>query len=235
MPVRTRKVKPRYNLETVCGKEYKMYPSRFIDGRSAIHVSDHMTGKMLNVPSISTSCLDNPFCKARLENGIGICAHCFAETTLKMRPTVRRNMTDNFNLLTGEVLPEEVLPQFKPETEIVRLESFGDVYNETQCVNYLHIVRKNPHAFFSVWTKNPKVWEHALAKTPKPQNLNIVISSQEINCQTEKVPDFADVVFTVYTKDKPESEINCGARSCDACRACYRKYQELKIVNEHLK
>lgn len=241
MTVRNRKVKSRARkVETkiVDGCEYKMYNSRFIDGFSAIHISDHMTGKMQDVPSISTSCLINPYCKARLENGIGICKHCFANATLKMRPVVRKNMAENYEILSQHILPKEVLPKFCDDVEIVRLESFGDVGTATQAINYLNIVRKNPHVFFAAWTKNAMLWSDALKwGEGKPENLNLVISSLELNRQRESIPRWADIVFTVWEKDKkPPKEINCGARSCDKCRSCYRKYgNEIKVINEYLK
>ena len=221
---------------TVNGVEYPVFNSRFIIGMSAIHISDCMSGKMQDVPSISTSCLNNPLCKARLEKGIGICAHCFAQSTLARYKAAKRNAEENYELLNRELLPDEVLPQFCDDAEIVRGESFGEVGSVTHARNYIHIVRKNPHCMFAIWTKNPHIWSEALKLEGKPENLNLIISSLELNHPREHIPSWVDKVFTVYEKDKATpDQINCGARSCNTCRRCYRKKAGVEYVNEYLK
>lgn len=230
------KSRPRNPIDIeVNGKRYTVYQSRFVIGRTAILVSDHMSGKMHDVPSISTSCLDNPMCKARLEKGIGVCKHCFAKATLSRYDDAGKNAKANYELLNREILPDEVLPTFCDNVEIVRGESFGDVGSVTQARNYIHIVRKNPHCMFAIWTKNPHIWTEALKIEGKPENLNLIISSLMLNHARESIPAWADKVFTVYEKDKASPEqINCGARSCNTCRRCYRK-GKFEFVNEYLK
>ena len=73
----------------------------------------------------------------------------------------------------------------------------------------------------------------------KPKNLNIVLSSLEMNQVTDfSQYEWADRVFTVYDKNyikDHDVEINCGGRSCMSCLKCYRKSNKTFYINEKLK
>lgn len=45
---------------------------------TGVMFSHNMTGKMLDILSLSTNCFSNPCCIARMKAGIGICAECFS-------------------------------------------------------------------------------------------------------------------------------------------------------------
>lgn len=155
------------------GREWPMLKSKFTGNLSPIHVSDYMSGKMSGIPSISTSCLVNPICQARMKNGESVCAHCFAAATLDRYTSAGAHAENNFYLLNAEVLPLDMLPRFR-NVAIVRIESFGDVASVTQAINYLNIVKVNPFITFAAWTKNASIWNAAIKKAGKPENLSSV-------------------------------------------------------------
>ena len=227
------------------GKNWKVKKSVFASNYSPIHVSDYMSGKMSGIPSISTSCLDNPICRKRMEDGESVCVHCFAAALLECRKNVRQSVRNNFELLNTEVLPLEMLPRFR-NVAIVRIEAFGDVASVTQAINYINIVKVNPFVMFAAWTKNASIWNAAIKQVGKPENLSLVYSSFKLNEQAAAAEYFTadgvnhfDHVFTVYDKATcdfyGEHFVNCGARDCATCRRCYSKNVNDFNVIEQLK
>ena len=209
---------------------------------TGIMFSHNMSGKMKGVLAISTNCKANPYCKARLANGEGICASCFAQKTEKNYYELYANTALNAEILSTEVIPWELIPEIN--TDIVRIEAFGDLINPTQAENYLRIIIKNPDVRFGWWTKNPNFIHVALrdyhdGKVPK--NVQIVLSSLHLNEEAKINPKFKyfiSKVFTVYTpcyfnamNIDMESFINCGARSCKQCQRCYHK-ADYNVINK---
>lgn len=220
----------------IMGRVYQLKKSKYAANESPIHVSDNMSGKMANIPSISTSCLANPICLKRMLDGDSICAHCFAETTLKRYEAAGEAMLNNTYLLTESILPLELLPVF-PNVAIVRIESFGDVANVTQAINYCNICKVNPLVTFAWWSKNVKIIEKAFDMVGKPENVILIESSPKVNQKIEKSSHYVDKVFTVFSKEyiiANDIDINCGSRCCATCRRCYRKDTE-SDVREQLK
>lgn len=210
---------------------------------SQIIVSDMMTGKMEGIPSISTSCLMNPRCLARMEKAYEeddakcICWECFAAQGISYKKGLRENLEQNFELLNSRVLSTDELLQFRKMVEIARIESWGDVASVTQALNYINLMNLNPQVTFGMWTKNPDLWDEAIKANGKPDNMIALYSSPIINRVTdvrEKYPWF-DKIFTVYTKEfvaeHPEIVINCGTKVCDHCRLCYSKNDTI-FINE---
>jgi hypothetical protein len=194
------------------------------------------TGKMLNVLSLSTCCLFNKICEKRRRNKKSICAHCFSAKMNLRYKLLRSKLKKNTEVLTSVLIPVNEWPVFN--TEIFRLESFGDVANVIQCRNYFNFCKANPNTQFTVWTKNPWFYKSAIAIDGKPKNLIIIYSSPCLNVVTQNILErypFIDKVFTVFDKDFATANnivINCGARSCDTCRRCYTKTDSLEYVNE---
>jgi hypothetical protein len=221
---------------TVNGKAYTLKKSKFCINYSPVCVSDYMSGKMFGIPSISTSCLVNPICQKRMKDGESICAHCFAEATLSRYKAAGQNAESNYHLLTESVLPLEMLPVFC-NVALVRIESFGDVANVTQAINYANICKVNPSVHFAWWSKNMSIIKKAFDIVGKPQNVIMVESSEKLNVAKAPSTEYVDKVFTVYDAKTIESEninINCGARCCATCRRCYSAETE-KVVSEKLK
>ena len=241
----SKNVKPAPVYFDSCGSAWTMKKSKFAANYSPIHVSDYMSGKMNGIPSISTSCLDNPICRKRMKDGESVCVHCFAAALLEHRGNVRQAVRNNFELLNTEVLPLEMLPRFR-NVSIVRIESFGDVASVTQAINYINIVKVNPFVMFAAWTKNASIWNAAIKQVGKPENLSLVYSSFKLNKVASPEEYFTkdgennfDHIFTVFDKATcdfyGDGFINCGARDCATCRRCYRKDPQEFNIKEQLK
>lgn len=203
---------------------------------SAIWVTTH-TGKLEGIQSISTLSICNPYCISRMLNGNSVCAHCYTEGHTYKKPLMAHLIT-NFKKLTERIIPDSELPII---TSIYgRIESFGDVYNVTQAINYIHIIRKNPHVKFAIWSKNVGIWAKAFQIEGKPENTTFVQSSCRLNVPAKVNPAhawFVDYVFTVYDFEHAVSEnvkIHCGFNKCMLCGHCYNK-GNVMYVNEILK
>lgn len=226
------------------GKEYKMRRSKYAANYSPVIVSDNMSGKMAGIPSISTSVLENPICQKRRQQKDSICSKCFAASTAARYTSLAKNLSSNLELLTGEILPLDVLPRFIPElANIVRFESFGDLANVTQAINYINIAKVNPDIRFALWTKNIGFLAKAIEQAGKPENMRIIYSSAYINQETSaenitRAYPCVDAVFTVYDKKyiaENNIEINCGAKSCITCRNCYDRPDFYTDIREMLR
>ena len=219
----------------VNGKIYFDRKSKFCVNHSPVHVSDSMSGKMTDIPSISTSCLFNPICLKRMQDGESICKHCFAAATLERYDAAGLAMESNFILLNDSILPVELLPVFKKTVEIARIESFGDVASVIQAINYCNIAYKNSNVTFAWWTKNVKIVAAAFDIVGKPENVILIESSEKVNRIKEKSSHYVDKVFTVFDKQfiiENNIDINCGSRACNKCRRCYSKETEQNVYEQ---
>lgn len=205
----------------------------------AIWMTKH-EGKMAGIDSIGTTCANNPFCIERRKNGDSVCAHCYAATYMKMRPTLKKRLAENEKILTTRLLEGREIPV--TNANVFRFESFGDLYNTTHLANYVLICERNPYTRFGLWTKNIFVLDELFNKNgvKKPDNLSIVVSSPMLNKEMELNKEeywYVDHVFTVYDKpfiEENNVDINCGARSCLNCQRCYHRDTEF-YVREQLK
>lgn len=198
---------------------------------TGIKFSHDMGGKMKDILSLSTCCLLNPLCRARIEKKIGICAECFAEALLLARQGLTENTCYNYKVLSSVDLPAEIIPYI--DAAECRLESYGDAGTVTHAKNYVKIAIYNPHCAVTVWTKNPALYHAAfqeLGLTVCPNNFTVILSSQYMNTEIaipEKYAYFIKKTFTVYTAEwliennKPACFINCGGRRCKDCKRCY--------------
>lgn len=227
---------------------------------NGVSQSEH-EGKLLGIPSISTSCLHNERCIARMKNGEAVCSHCFAMHLMEFRKGLREAMERNAEVLSSHVLSDDELSgmtfhftpkmlELNPE-EFARIESFGDTRNVIQARNYLRIAKVNYFLpFMASWTKNDDHYAEALDIEGRPENLSIGFSSMKLNTVadiTKLDPRFAqevDFIFTVFTKEYVKEHgiiINCGGRSCRNCGICYHAHRTRKetgkvlYVNELLK
>ena len=213
---------------------------------TGVMFSHNMSGKLEGILSLSTSCLVNPACLARMKNEKSICHDCFSVDTQGNYHSLAENVIYNYFALNEREYTMEELPYLA--TDILRIESFGDVGSVTQCINYINLCYKNPNTTITAWSKNVGFWIIAFNRIGKPDNLIFGVSSEfknvvvDIPAAWEKYIDF---VFTAYTLDyllsnniNPESFINCGGRSCRSCMRCYKKdsfKNGVMYVNELLK
>lgn len=205
----------------------------------ALWVTNHQ-GKMKGIHSIGTSCVNNPWCIKRRENGDSVCSKCYAETYMKMRKSLKQRLAENADILTTRILSDREIP-FTNDL-VFRFESFGDLYNATHLENYTLICEKNPFTNFGLWTKNTWILDEVFNKKEikKPENLSVVVSSPMLNKQMELDKDrywFVDHIFTVYDKQfiaDNNVNVNCGSKDCLGCQLCYHKGTEF-YVREKLK
>lgn len=205
---------------------------------TGVHYTLKHCGKMSGMQSLSTSCLCNKNCLNRVENSNLVCSHCYAQRQMKMYKNLEKCLKKNTEILTANLLTDEEIPLIN--AAFFRFESFGDLNNEVQIVNYFRICKRNKHVKFALWTKNPWIIAEAINNgESKPRNLQIVYSSPYLNkCDNKlnKYP-FIDKIFTVYTKEYIKAnniKINCGAKSCLSCHKCYIKSKEI-YINEKCK
>lgn len=197
-------------------------------------------GKMEGINSIGTSCVNNPWCIQRRENGESVCSKCYAETYMKMRKSLKERLNQNAEILTTRLLEGNEIPV--TNANVFRFESFGDLHNDIHLENYILICNRNPFTKFALWTKNTWILDNVFSKKgiKKPDNLSLVVSSPMLNKQIEFDRErywFVDHVFTVYDKQFIEEnviDINCGSRDCLGCQLCYHRNTEF-FVNEQLK
>jgi hypothetical protein len=155
----------------------------------------------------------------------------------KMYSALDKCLVENYRVLTTTLIPVEDMPVLN--YLMFRLESFGDVQNETQLLNYFNLCKRNPRVQFTIWTKNTAIFARVLAENEKPANLIIIISSPFVNRALE-IADYpwADKIFTVYSSEYAALhgvKINCGALSCATCQKCYNRENTTVYINELLK
>ena len=139
---------------------------------SGVHYTVNHSGKMAGIVSLSTAVTTNERCAKNAQIPGSICAKCFAERQMKRFPSMEKPMVENQRILTSDILPMEKLPRIN--NIYFRFESFGDLNNHIQVINYFRICYKNPKVKFALWTKNPDYIAEAIAAGyEKPENLNI--------------------------------------------------------------
>ena len=186
--------------------------------------------------SISTLVTTNERCAKNAQIKGSICEKCFASKQVRVFTSMQKPLAKNQEILTSRILSDSEIPVIY--NKYFRFESFGDLNNEIQVINYFKHCYKNTDVKFALWTKNPDYIAKAIKQGyEKPDNLNIVLSSLFINVERKNRYDFVDKVFTVYDKnhiEENEININCGAKNCFKCGLCYEK-NDIKIINEKLK
>lgn len=215
---------------------------------SKIHVTIHQSKKGSNskldgMSSINTSPELNPTCEARRKAGVDhICAHCFSKRFFGHRCNMAKPYEENYRYLNEHDLTMEEAAAVPISTLYCRIESMGETGGIRHAVNYLKIIEAHPLTQFGWWTKNRHFLQRALEEFGhKPKNLSIVLSSAKIGrvyrLDTEerlRTEFQADHLFTVYPKDTPDEQINCGGRRCIDCLRCYKKDTEF-FISERLK
>ena len=218
-----------------------------------LHMTLKHSGKMSGMFSLSTSCKANPFCRARIEHADEIaqrlrmqakdliCHSCFADDqTDSYGESFLKPFLFNTYLLTNFVLPVEILPIINAYA--FRFESFGDLVNMTQEINYFNLCKANTRVHFTQWTKNAGIIKRTLEKHARPDNIKFVYSELKVNStrtlsDVKKVFPFFDSIFRVFTKEYAKEhgiKINCGARHCLSCMLCYTN-NDITEINELLK
>ena len=199
------------------------------------------TGKMEGMWSLSTSCLCNKYCLARMKDPDSICAKCYAERQMEWQKTLRDKLERNTEMLTTVEIPKECMPRLNVMK--FRFESHGELNNVLQLKNYFTLCNTNKNTIFALWSKNTFLYKEARKQgLRKPGNLIIIESSPKLNVITEPSDPWVDKVFTVFNKKFAREhgiEINCGGRCCMTCETnCYKKNVvkgKVEYINELVK
>lgn len=213
-------------------------------------ITKNHTGKMAGMMSFSTAVSVNPFCQARRDKVGCICEECYSAAMAARYSALDAKLTLNSYIMNVGVHYDAAFPDL---TYILngrrefRLEAFGDVASVNAVANYYTMCRRNPSVRFTAWTKNPNLYQVVADVYPKPANLRLIYSDPDINGHDwayysdlmERFP-VIDEIFTVYSGDYVMKEfnghqfINCGARSCKQCGACYGATRPADIWHREL-
>ena len=203
-----------------------------INDHEYITITEHQ-GKMTLIPSISTNKKLNENCLRMSKSGNCdcICTHCYVDRTMARYPVLNNSLTNNTEILAKrELTSSEIkkIAKFFLNTTIARFESFGDLNNDIQLINYVRIARAAKHTKFALYTKQYQIVRKYFEDGHRfPDNLTLVLSSPYIDhvLHESLVNIFKQyhrrvITFTV-TKDKTNPKINCGKKRCVECRNCY--------------
>lgn len=216
-----------------------------INDQEYITISEHQ-GKMTLIPSISTNKKLNEHCMklSCSNNSDCICRYCYADRTMAMYPKLEASLTNNTNILAKRELTTtelHMIAKFFLNTSIARFESFGDLNNEIQLLNYVRIARAAKYTRFALFTKQYGIVRKYFESGRRfPDNITLVLSSPYIDhvlsdtlVQVFKQYHRRVITFTV-TRDKSNPGINCGKKRCVECRNCYDA-RNPKDVIEYIK
>lgn len=198
------------------------------------------TGKMQGMLSISTTCHNNAFCKKMQSKEGTVCQKCYAERLAK---TYAKSFLPKYEQagkeLSERVLPVSELPKFDMATNVVRIESFGELINTVHAINYINIIKNNPWINFAWWTKRPNLIARALKEMGInfPDNCNVIYSNPYIDTIPKFQPySFIDGYFTVWSSVEKALKngcvINCGKKRCKQCLNCYDAHSGIFYINE---
>lgn len=219
-----------------------------IINRTPIRMSTSLGGKMLDVWAFSTLSLVNPLCLARMRNEKLVCHHCYVKKSLYICAVL--NFVQNAFLLMNYELPIDWIPVLNPKNKekhpIIRIESFGDLFNVVQVKNYLRIVYSNPDFHFGMWTKNPNYLKQGIDEIGKPENLSTVFSMSVVDKMDEsnKFDSYFDHKFIVvnsqelkdkYLTNSAYYPCKCGRHSCINCQNCYKRSENVTTAVELLR
>jgi hypothetical protein len=202
-----------------------------------LFVGTRLSGKMLGMTAITSSCKENENCRKLSGIRGSICEKCYADKALTYRPDVANRYAINTRLLSS-IIADEDLPIIK--SDFCRLETHGDLVNEAHLTNYVRLARKNPQTVFGLWSKRYQLVHDYFVLYRQPLNLRLILSSPMLNHELNPVRFVREgipvKIFTVYDKDyilEKGVEINCGGRTCMSCLRCYQPGTE--SIREALK
>ena len=212
-----------------------------------------MSGKMLNVLSLSTNCINCTRCQKRHANANTICNHCYAFKQLEKPSYKNTSMIKAFNhnadVLTvreleyqTEIKPiakEIVSACIKNETNKFRIESFGDIHNENHAKNYLLICSAIGelsyiyHVNIGFWTKNYDylIKAFGILSEDKKANIrkvtNVVLSSVFVDLMiSEKLVAKVETILGMKVKTFTVMSKDSDKINCGSrdCSTCSKCY-----------
>jgi len=195
------------------------------------------SGKMLDIKSLNTNTLTNPFCQkmVKSKNKSIICTECYSDASLR---TFRKNCVaswqQNSDILSGGLIPQHMLPTILDA--FFRFSSHGELINLTMLENFHNIALHNPHCSFALWTKRKDLINQFYGDLVmgKPSNLILIYSNPIIDRVMAKPPKFFDRTFNNVSKDSAIDQ-NCTGQKCRDCLLCYKPNNGVTIIIEAVK
>lgn len=200
----------------------------------SLETKHSMKKKLEYFHSFNTYCGMNERCIARHAAGETICKKCYSFTLTAIYDALLNKLIKASFLFCNEIIESQDMPVLNHGIDFERLESFGDINNRIQAINYINLCVKNDHMRFTLWSKNPDIMYAAfLEKGFKPKNMVLIYSSPKINKIDKSVigkyiingKDIIDRIFTVYTAEYAilnNIQIHCINSHCISCMRCYK-------------
>lgn len=204
-----------------------------------ITVTTNHRGKMEGIASISTSTINNEFCRFMSGHDF-ICAHCYGNRLEKRYLSKNPNSNMYFNnsqILSSNYIGVSEIANIMNQIHdyrYIRLHAIGELINMTHLDNFIRIAHSIPNKIFGLWTKRIDLVRKLTS--PKPDNLILIYSTPKINNPNQNIPDKFDKSFSIYTQNFIEENnitINC-AKKCFSCLKCYSCHSD-RFINELLK
>ena len=208
--------------------------------------SFHKSGKIEGITSFDSSATNCGFCqqmrKTAENNPLHICGYCYdysQEHSFKGVNVLNRHSLNMLIMASVDFTVDEL--RFLSAGYLNRINSSGDVPNETYARNMIRICLAFPGAKFGFWAKNTAAVVAACDELGKPENVKLIQSSPIIG-KPSKLAKYFDNVFTVYlTKDETEKAVAAGANECNGkkCKecgySCYYGWQAGANIAEYLR
>ena len=149
-----------------------------------INLTEHRAGefknKMDGFTSINVSVKCNDFCQQMQKQDGLICKHCYAK---RVFPNMEKRYSDNIDwFLSDDFRPEPI------NRNIVRIHSFGELYNEKHFENLIKLFNYNPNTLFTMWTKRKDIVKRVFAMVKKPSNLILQIAKHRSAAPAARAP-----------------------------------------------
>lgn len=201
----------------------------------------HHTGKMEGIPSISTNKYLNENCKKLMNSKDSncICKYCFVDKVTNQYKDVEPCLTQNHNILTSRILEiQEIkaLASVLANAQIFRFESFGDLNNVTQLINYNNIAKYYKRTRFALWSKHYSIlFQFFKLGFKLSENITLVLSSPLINQElsnilVDRIKTYHKRTITFTVVNVKSDKVNCGGRKCIECRNCYDKKNPHDVI-----
>jgi hypothetical protein len=180
-----------------------------------------LSGKLHGIVSISTSCLDAPWCRAQRYAATPdhVCSWCYARASIMFRKGMDARLRDNRTLLYAAYIAPRVWPQRSDGADVVALRfmSHGDISSVREMNNVMRLAHDAPYDHVALWSKNVRAVQGATVA--RDARLQCVYSSPLLDVVAE-VPRGFDRVFTVFTARVPDDVYECRG-TCAECMICY--------------
>ena len=201
----------------------------------------HHKGKMTGIPSLNTNKYLNNNCQKLMnsQDSNCICKFCFVDKVTKRYKDVEPCLTQNHKILTARLLePKEIkaLEEILGNAQIFRFESFGDLNNVTQLINYNNIAKHYKRTHFALWTKHYSIlFQFFKLGFKLSKNITLVLSSPLINQElssilVDRIKTYHKRTITFTVVNVKSDKVNCGGKRCIDCRNCYDEKNPVNVI-----